>query len=89
MIDFNRRFAPQIKKIKSLLKNILEPKSFIMTVNSLEVSSESWIYDQKIGGGRIIGEVCHFIDLLRYLSGTQIKNYNCLKIRKIQLVIQL
>ncbi len=81
MIGFNRRFAPQVKKIKSLLKNIAEPKSFIMTINSLEVSKESWIQDKTIGGGRIIGEVCHFIDLLRYLSGTQIESYNCLKMK--------
>ena len=83
MIGYNRRFSPQVKKIKSLLKNVSEPKSFIMTVNSLEVSRESWIQDHTIGGGRIIGEVCHFIDLLRYLSGHQIKSYNCLKMKNI------
>jgi len=69
MIGFNRRFAPQIKKIKSLLSDINEPKSFIMTVNAGDVPKDHWTQDPHIGGGRIIGEACHFIDLLRFLAG--------------------
>ena len=79
MVGFNRRFAPQIQKIKSLLENVAAPKSFIMTVNAGQVPVESWMHDRKIGGGRIIGEACHFIDLLRYLSGNPIKSWSCLK----------
>ena len=69
MIGFNRRFAPQIKKIKGLLSHINEPKSFIMTVNAGYIPRDHWTQDLEVGGGRIIGEACHFIDLLRFLAG--------------------
>ena len=72
MIGFNRRFAPQIKKIKSLLSNINEPKSFIMTINAGDIPKDHWTQDLDLGGGRIIGEACHFIDLLRFLAGENI-----------------
>ena len=75
MIGFNRRFAPQIKKIKSLLSDINEPKSFIMTINAGEIPKDHWTQDLEVGGGRIIGEVCHFIDLLRFLAGEIIIKY--------------
>ena len=69
MVGFNRRFAPQIKRIKGLLSNINEPKSFIMTINAGYIPKDHWTQDLEIGGGRIIGEACHFIDLLRFLAG--------------------
>lgn len=69
MIGFNRRFAPQVQKIKSLLLGVGGPKSFVMTVNAGAIPADHWTQDRQIGGGRIIGEACHFIDLLRYLSG--------------------
>jgi len=72
MVGFNRRFAPQVKKIKSLLESVREPKSFIMTVNAGAIPVDHWIQDFKIGGRRIIGEGCHFIDLLRFLAGSPI-----------------
>ncbi len=67
MIGFNRRFAPHIKKMKSLLESINEPKSFIITVNAGQIPADHWTQDPKVGGGRIIGEGCHFIDLMRFL----------------------
>ncbi len=76
MIGFNRRFAPQIKKIKSLISNIKEPKSIIITVNAGFVDSENWTQDKEVGGGRIIGEACHFIDLLRFLIGHPIYSWS-------------
>jgi len=72
MVGFNRRFAPQIIKMKSLLESVNQPKSFIMTMNAGAIPKDSWIQDIKIGGGRIIGEACHYIDLMRYLSGAKI-----------------
>ena len=69
MIGFNRRFSPHAIKIKSLLKSTKEPKSIIMTVNAGSIEKENWVHDPEIGGGRIIGEGCHFIDLLRYIVG--------------------
>lgn len=73
MVGFNRRFAPHIIKMKDLLLDCTSPKSVIMTINSGEISGKHWVHDHQIGGGRIIGEVCHFIDLMRYLIGFQVK----------------
>jgi len=72
MVGFNRRFAPHVLKMKSLLDALKEPKSMIMTVNAGVVPQEHWTQDQAVGGGRIIGEACHFIDLLRFLAGCPI-----------------
>ncbi len=72
MVGFNRRFAPHIQKIKSLLQSVHEPKSFIMTVNAGVIPPEHWTQDSTVGGGRIIGEACHFIDLLRFLTGSPV-----------------
>lgn len=67
MVGFNRRFAPQIQKIKQLLQSVAGPKSFVMTVNAGAIPSDHWTQDPEVGGGRIIGEACHFIDLLLFL----------------------
>lgn len=72
MIGFNRRFAPQIKKMKELLAGVSGPKSFIMTVNAGDIPADHWTQDPQVGGGRIIGEACHFIDLLRFIAGHSI-----------------
>lgn len=69
MVDFNRRFAPHIRKMKELLEGVREPKSIVMTVNAGEIPPDDWTQDPAVGGGRIIGEGCHFIDLLRFLVG--------------------
>jgi predicted dehydrogenase/threonine dehydrogenase-like Zn-dependent dehydrogenase len=75
MIGFNRRFAPQIQKMKSLLDDVNSPKAIVMTINAGEITNEHWTQDLKVGGGRIIGEACHFIDLLRFLVGKTITNH--------------
>lgn len=72
MLGFNRRFSPQIQKMKSLLNAVKEPKSFIMTMNAGAIPEDHWTQDNAVGGGRIIGEACHFIDLMRYLAGSEI-----------------
>src|ERR1700694_651981 len=74
MVGFNRRFAPQVQKIKALLAAASEPKSFVMTVNAGAISPAHWAQDREVGGGRIIGEGCHFIDLLRFLAGAPISS---------------
>jgi predicted dehydrogenase len=76
MVGFNRRFAPQTKKIEELLATLPEPKSFIMTVNAGAIPPDHWIHDPAIGGGRIVGEACHYIDLLRHLAGTPITGFS-------------
>ena len=71
MVGFNRRFAPHVQRIKTLLAGT-GPKSFVMTVNAGTLAGDHWTRDREIGGGRIVGEACHFIDLLRYLAGSPI-----------------
>ncbi len=72
MVGFNRRFAPQVRKAKELLTGTSGPKSFIMTVNAGAIAADHWTQDAVVGGGRIIGEACHFIDLLRFLAASPI-----------------
>ena len=72
MVGFNRRYAPQIQKMKKLLAPVKEPKSFIITVNAGPIAPDHWVQDDQVGGGRIIGEACHFIDLMRFLSDSEI-----------------
>ena len=75
MIGFNRRFAPQVRRVKQLLQGATAPRSFIMTVNAGAIPADHWTQDLEAGGGRIIGEACHFIDLLRFLAGASIEAY--------------
>lgn len=76
MVGFNRRFAPQVKRIKSLLERMKGPKTFVMTVNAGAIPAEHWTQDPAVGGGRILGEVCHFIDLLRFLAAAPITRHS-------------
>ncbi len=75
MVGFNRRFAPHVVKMKSLLAGMRESKAFVMTVNAGAIPREHWTQDSAVGGGRIVGEACHFIDLLRFLSGSPIGGF--------------
>jgi predicted dehydrogenase/threonine dehydrogenase-like Zn-dependent dehydrogenase len=79
MVGFNRRFAPQSKKIKQLLETVKEPKSLIITINAGALPSDHWVQDKLIGGGRIIGEACHFIDLMRFFVGYEIISVHAIK----------
>ena len=72
VVGFNRRRAALIKKMTELLKPISEPKSVVMTINAGAIPSNHWTQDPVVGGGRIIGEACHFVDLARYLIGAPI-----------------
>lgn len=72
MIGFNRRFSPLVQKMKDVLQTVYEPKSFIMTMNAGAIPPDHWTQDHAVGGGRIIGEACHYIDLMRYLAGSDI-----------------
>lgn len=75
MVGFNRRFAPQVQRIKQLLGGVSGPKSFVMTVNAGAIPADHWTQDREVGGGRIVGEACHFIDLLRFLVGVPITGH--------------
>ena len=71
MIGFNRRFSPHTQKIKSLVGNA--PMNIVATMNAGAIPPDVWVHDMAIGGGRIIGEACHYLDLIVYLSGSKIK----------------
>ncbi len=68
MIGFNRRFSPLTKKLKKSLGN--NPVSMIYRINAGAIPKDNWIQDMEIGGGRIHGEVCHFIDYLTFINGS-------------------
>lgn len=76
MVGFNRRFAPLVQKMKRLLSGVTGPKSFVMTVNAGAIPANHWTQDFAEGGGRIVGEACHFIDLLRFLAGSDIRQFD-------------
>ena len=75
MVGFNRRFAPQVQRMKQLLGGVSGPKAFVMTVNAGAIPAEHWTQDREVGGGRIVGEACHFIDLLRFMAGVPITGH--------------
>lgn len=72
MVGFNRRFAPQIVEMKKKLGNNL-PKAINYRINAGKLPPSHWINDSEIGGGRIIGEACHFIDLCCFITESAIK----------------
>lgn len=75
MVGFNRRFAPHVRKMKDLLAGVSGPKAVVATINAGAVPQEHWSQDRSVGGGRLIGEACHHIDLLRYLIGAPIVDH--------------
>ena len=71
-VGFNRRFSPHIIALKAALARAAAPPAMVMTVNALALPHGHWASDPSTGGGRIAGEACHFIDLLRHLAGAPI-----------------
>jgi predicted dehydrogenase len=76
MVGFNRRFAPHIARMRDLLAPLGQPRVMVMTVNAGGVAPDHWTQDSAVGGGRILGEGCHFIDLLRHLAGSPIVTWH-------------
>ncbi|WP_299764736.1 bi-domain-containing oxidoreductase [uncultured Dokdonia sp.] len=71
-VGFNRRFSPYAVKMKSLLGNSNTPIHVVATMNAGMIPANVWVHDLKVGGGRIIGEACHFIDLISYFTGSKV-----------------
>jgi predicted dehydrogenase len=71
VVGFNRRFAPLAKKMKQLIGE--GPKNIVATMNAGYIPPEVWVHDMEVGGGRIIGEACHYIDLCTYIAGSRVK----------------
>jgi len=71
-VGFNRRFAPLVQKLKKLIGD--GPMNIVATMNAGFIPPDVWVHDLEIGGGRIIGEACHYIDLCTFISGSMIKS---------------
>lgn len=69
-VGFNRRFSPFATKLKQLVGD--GPKNIVATMNAGFIPSDMWVHDLAVGGGRIIGEACHFIDLCSYIAGSRV-----------------
>ncbi len=69
MVGFNRRFAPMVVQMKKFVSEIHEPLAIHYRVNAGYIPADHWVNDPEQGGGRILGEVCHFVDFLCFLAG--------------------
>ncbi|HTQ60914.1 MAG TPA: bi-domain-containing oxidoreductase [Candidatus Solibacter sp.] len=72
LVGFNRRFSPHMQRMRQVLRGSPGPKSLSFLVNAGAMSVDHWTQDPNVGGGRIVGEACHFIDLARFLVGARI-----------------
>jgi predicted dehydrogenase len=72
LVGFNRRFSPHVQRMRQILQGKQGPKSLTMLMNAGVVPTDHWTHDRRIGGGRILGEACHFIDLARHIVGSRI-----------------
>jgi len=67
MVGYNRRFAPLARQLKAFVEPATEPFVMHYRVNAGFIPGDHWVHDREIGGGRILGEVCHFVDFLSFL----------------------
>ncbi len=72
MVGFNRRFAPMTARLKEFLGATSEALALHYRINAGQIAADHWVNDREQGGGRILGEVCHFVDLLMFLAGSPI-----------------
>ena len=80
MVGFNRRFAPLVHALEQELQRLSGPKAFVYTCNAGAIPAHHWTQDPILGGGRVLGEACHFVDLLRYLADSPIEDLQLLNI---------
>jgi predicted dehydrogenase len=71
-VGFNRRFAPMTEQMKAFLAPISEPLALHYRINAGYLPPDHWVNDREQGGGRLLGEVCHFVDLLMFLAGSSV-----------------
>jgi predicted dehydrogenase len=77
MVGFNRRFAPLVEKMKALLGGSQSgdvPMNVVMMMNAGAIPATSWVHDRTIGGGRMLGEACHCVDLITFLTGSRVRS---------------
>jgi predicted dehydrogenase/threonine dehydrogenase-like Zn-dependent dehydrogenase len=71
MVGFNRRYAPLTREVKAFLSGRVTPLVMHYRVNAGYIPDDSWVHDPTVGGGRILGEACHFIDFMGYMSDSE------------------
>ncbi|MGZ5255552.1 MAG: bi-domain-containing oxidoreductase, partial [Flavitalea sp.] len=71
-VGYNRRFSPHAIKVKNLIG--LGPVNVVATMNAGHIPGNVWVHDIKVGGGRIIGEACHFIDLISFFANSKVSS---------------
>ena len=71
-VGFNRRHAPLVERLRTRLLQRKQPAVLHYRINAGAVPLDSWIHDPRVGGGRIVGEVCHFVDLCMALTGAEV-----------------
>lgn len=81
LVGFNRRFSPHVRRMREILGKLQGPKALSLLMNAGAVPPEHWTEDPEMGGGRILGEACHFIDLARFLVGARIAEANASAMR--------
>ncbi|MFW6170966.1 MAG: Gfo/Idh/MocA family protein, partial [Planctomycetota bacterium] len=80
MVGFNRRFSPHVAELTKVLKGHSDPLCMTMTVNAGYIPPDHWTQDPQRGGGRIIGEACHFLDLLASIAGAPIEHISAMRV---------
>jgi len=78
MVGYNRRFAPLLIDLKQQLARLRGSKAFVYTCNAGAIPPDHWTQDSSLGGGRLLGEACHFVDLLRHLAASPIEDLQLL-----------
>lgn len=78
MVGFNRRFAPLLVELRQQLAKLPGPRAFVYTCNAGTIPADHWTQDPVCGGGRLLGEACHFVDLLRHLADSPIEQLQLL-----------
>lgn len=79
-VGYNRRFSSSAKVLKDTFANRNRPLSILYRINSGFLPKDHWLVDSEIGGGRIIGEFCHFIDFILFITDSKIIKHNSMKI---------
>lgn len=75
LVGFNRRFSPIAHRAKALLggpNSGAVPMNVVATMNAGAIAANSWVHDRAVGGGRLLGEACHYVDLITYLTGSRV-----------------
>src|SRR5262249_16018925 len=80
MVGFNRRFAPCINAVQKHLGSNSEPRQVLIRINAGAIPFDHWIQDRNVGGGRLVGEACHFVDLATYLCDAPIQDVHAVAI---------